>query len=145
MTRTPDPTADRLLRRAAERAAAHPFYLAHALNAYREAERLGEPELAGWLGCAEDDMPRLALCRRPGILFPPEAPEHEEELMRDVILLADRFGLHAERLASLLRRTAFLDAAAQPLAEDAPGGLLMAARDREEEPPSETDGEEAPE
>lgn len=115
--------------RLAERAAADPFYMASALSAYRQAEGLDAPALADFLGCAPADLPRLALCRKPGAVG-------ESEFSADVAHLTERFGLRRLPLIRLLRQEAFLQAAsASPSAsfrtESSRPPLLLAAQDRE--------------
>ena len=85
-----------LLRRAAERAAQRPFYLASSLLAYARAERLDDDALAAQAGCDLASLPLLLLCRRPsggGAVF-----------RADVEAIAARFALDAVRLARLIRR-----------------------------------------
>jgi hypothetical protein len=111
-----------LLRRAAERAARRPFYLASALLAYGRAERLDDAGLAAHLGCDPAGLPPLLLCRRPlgeGAVF-----------RADVEAIARRFALDAGRLRDVIRAADAL-ASMQAAAADADGGLLAAARDRE--------------
>jgi hypothetical protein len=116
-----------LLRRAAERAAAEPFFLAATLLPYARAEGLDDAGLAARLGCAEEALPRLLLCRQP-------RPE-PGAFRADVERLAAAFGLEAARLAATVRAAAALAA----LSEAAAGrGTLAAARDRAPE------GEDAP-
>jgi hypothetical protein len=113
---------DALLRRAAERASRHPFYLASSLLAYARAERLDDAGLADRIGCDLASLPALLLCRRP---------TGEPPMFRvDVEAIADRFGLNATHLACILRRADTLVAIADAPAGQ-PGGLLAAARDRE--------------
>jgi hypothetical protein len=111
-----------LLRRAAERAARRPFYLASALLAYARAERLDEDGLASHLGCDPASLPLLLLCRRPlgeGAVF-----------RADVEAIARRFALDAGRLRDVIRAADAL-ASIQEGATGDSGGLLAAARDRE--------------
>lgn len=103
------------LRRAAERAQSDPFFLAGLLQRYREEELLDESALADFLGCRPEDLPRLALCRRPG---------DGAAFRRDISILAQRFRLHERALIRLVRVAESLEGMANE------GGLL-AARDRE--------------
>ncbi len=115
---------EHLLRRAAERAGDRPFYLASALLAYARAERLDDAGLAAALGCDPARLPALLLCRRPtgeGAVF-----------RADVEAIATRFGLSAVRLAQVIRRANAL-VAFQGSAPAQPGGLLAAARDRDDQ------------
>lgn len=115
-----------LLRRAAERASARPFYLASALQALAHAERLDDAELAARLGCDMDRLPALLLCRRPtgeGAMF-----------RADVEAIADRFGVSAAGLAQMLRRADAL-VRLRETGQQRPGSVLAAARDRESRGP----------
>ena len=108
---------DQQLRRAAARAAADPFFVAFALAAYRALAGLDESELAAWLGCPEQNMARLALCRRPdggSVMF-------GDEVRR----IAGYAGSDAGRLAQILRAVENAEAM-----RSAPPGALMAAHDR---------------
>lgn len=111
-------------RRAAERAAQRPFYLASSLLAYARAEGLDEAGLAAQAGCDLGSLPLLLLCRRPaggGAVF-----------RADVEAIAARFALDATRLARLLRRAdAVTGLGRMPLDHDR--ALLTAARDRDVE------------
>ncbi len=121
--------ADDLLRRAAERAAAHTFFLAAALLPYARAEGLDDAALAARLGCAPERLARLLLCRQPR-----PAPGAFRE---DVAQIAAAFGLDAPRLANILRQASAL--AALGAAHDA--AWLAAARDREVPPAPPDAGE----
>jgi hypothetical protein len=113
------------LRRAAERAADQPFFLAGLLRAYAAAHKLDDAALAAWLGCATNDLPRLALCRQPGV-----APA---DFRTDIEHLAQRFGLHAEQLAHLIREVEALQALQRhPARTQHSRHVLRAARDRDE-------------
>lgn len=116
------------LRRAVELAAENPFFLASALRAYRSFNSLDDAALAAHLGCSLEDLPRLALCRRPGLdptVFRKEAEQ-----------IAAYASVRAERLARLLREVESLEAlqAAERSGTTTSGrGFLMAARDRGDE------------
>jgi hypothetical protein len=118
----PAPPPTELLWRAAERAAARPFFLAAALLPYAQAEGLSRAELAARLGCSPEALPRLLLCRQP----------HPDpgRFRTDVERLAAAFGLEAERLAATVRLAQALQALR---AADRATGQLAAARDREPE------------
>lgn len=111
-------TDSELLRRAAERAAGRPFFLASALLPYARAEGLDDDALAEQLGCPPGELPAILLCRRPS---------GEGSMFRaDVKAIADRFRLDATRLARMLRAADSLEA----FGGATTGGLLTAARDR---------------
>jgi hypothetical protein len=114
-----DATADALLRRAAERAAARPFFLAAVLLPYARAEGLNDAALAARLGCAPAVLPRLLLCRRPR----PEPGAFRADLER----LGAAFGLDVGRLAAMVR---LADARAALQAVQVQPGLLAAASRR---------------
>ena len=111
-----------LLRRAAERASQHPFYLASSLLAYARAERLDDAGLADRLGCDPASLPALLLCRKPM----GDAPMFRA----DVQAIAERFGLDPMRLVRLLRHADALAASTVPPASQGTR-LLAAARDRD--------------
>jgi hypothetical protein len=112
--------ADDLLRRAAERAAQRPSFLAATLLPYARAEALDDDALARRLGCAPEQLPRLLLCRQPR-----PAPG---AFRTDVERLADAFGLDVALLANIVRQASALARLAAP---EADGAWLAAARDRE--------------
>ena len=114
------PSGD-LVRRAAERAAEQPFFLASSLLPYARAEQLDHAALAAHLGCAADHLPALLLCRRPtgeGLVF-----------RKDVEVIAQRFSLEAARLAQVIR-AADAVVALQRIGTNPSEHLLAAARDR---------------
>jgi hypothetical protein len=124
-----------LLRRAAERAQGWRFYLASSLLPYARAERLDDARLAERLGCDLASLPALLLCRQP---------TREAAVFRaDVEAIAERFGLNAVRLASILRRADTLVAFGRNAPDQQGGRLLAAARDREDgdQPPAHTSAE----
>ncbi len=100
------------------------FFLASALKAYSSFNELDDAALAAHLGCSLQDLPRLALCRRP-------APE-PTVFRKEVEQIAAYASAKAERLAQLLREVETLEAlqmAEKSVTASGPG-LLMAARDR---------------
>lgn len=109
------------LRALVRRAEGEPFFLASALKAYAESEGMNDENLARFLGCAPEALDPIRLCRRPA----GEAPRFRDDVLR----IAQHFGLHADRLAGILRRVDAL-AALRPGGAP-PGGELRAARDRE--------------
>jgi hypothetical protein len=125
MKRRPDRKA---LRRAVELAAENPFFLASALEAYRSFNSLDDAALAAHLGCSLGDLPRLALCRRPGL--------DPTMFRKEVEHIASYGSVQAERLAQLIREVESLEAlqsAERSGATTSGQGLLMAARDRADE------------
>jgi hypothetical protein len=87
---------------AAQRAVQSDFFLAGALRQYQDLHQFNEQELARDLSCAPEDLPRLALCRRPS--------GTSEDFMDDVERLARRFHLKSERLVALIRQTEAIEA-----------------------------------
>jgi len=113
------------LSRAAQRAVEQRFFLASVLQAYQAAHRLDNTMLADLLNCAVDDLPRLALCRRP--------VADQSTFIADIEHLARRFQLNGDQLAMIIRQVDALQALRQHL--DTAGSalrLLRAARDRED-------------
>src|SRR5690242_7445461 len=113
------------LTRAARRAGEQPFFLASILQAYQRANNLDDLALADLLGCTLNNLPRLALCRRPAI--------DSQAFATDVAHLAGRFQLNGEQLAMVIRQVDALQALRHHLgAAQTASGLLQAARDRDE-------------
>ena len=115
--------------------------LAAPLHAYAQAEGLDWAALAAALGCAPDDLNRIALCR------PPRPARFVEDTHEVAAGCAD-----PDRLLSLLRRLQILDTfradrAAESHAAYHSAQALLAARDREEDPAqaphSEAEGEDS--
>jgi hypothetical protein len=121
-----DPRSLLQLRRARRRAESNAFYLAGVLVLYQEAEGMSDVDLARYLGCAQEDLVRLALCRRPGLAPPLTFAD-------DIASLARRFSLSGERLAVLVRHADFLRAMRAGTPEEQETRVLQAAQDREEE------------
>ena len=121
----------RRLARAAARAATDRFFVASALAVYRGLVGFDEAQLAAWLSCAVEQVPRLALCRRPD----GESAMFAEETQR----IAEFAGVDAVRLANLLRAADNLDV----LRTTSPA-VLMAAQDRERAAEQEGDAAQGP-
>src|SRR5690348_11190110 len=109
-----------LLRKAAQRAARNPFFLAAPLTRVAEADGLSDAELAGRIGCSEVNLPSVLLCRRPA----PEPAAFRADLAR----IAQRFGADPFLLAEAIRMGDSLGALAAR--GDGEQDLLAAARDR---------------
>jgi hypothetical protein len=121
--------------RAAQRAVSNPFFLASTLKEYQRAHHLDNEALATLLECHVDDLPRLALCRRP--------VEAQQTFVHDIDHLAQRFHLQADQLAAIIRQVDTLTLWQQqmPFHQQATSpGMLTAARDREEESSETTEG-----
>lgn len=96
------------------------FFLASALADYARSERLDELGLAEALDCTSETLSLLRLCRRPH----PEPASFRKDIDR----IASRFGVRADVLAEVVRRSDALAHLRQTATADQ--GLLMAARDR---------------
>ena len=72
-----------------------PFFVGSALVAYQRCAGADFPGLAAFLGCAVEDLTRLALARRPD----PHSPRFRAELAR----IAARTRTKEDRLAAILQ------------------------------------------
>lgn len=127
--------SSKVVRRALKRAAADPFFLGSALEAYRSLNGLDDTALADYLGCSTGDTIRLAFCRRP--------VTDAMTFRREVEQIAAYASARAERLGQLLREVESIDALQAAERGIRSGqGFLMAARDRlgEEKPPAKDAG-----
>jgi hypothetical protein len=106
----------------ARRAQDDPFFLASALADYAQSEELDEGGLAAMLNCSIETLNRLRLCRRPAL--------GSESSWADFARIATRFGVEAEVIAEMVRRSDVLVALRSEGAGT--GSMLAAARDREE-------------
>ena len=121
------------LGRLASRAASRPSLMSSLMQLYREQEGMNDQELAAFLECEAESLPRLALCRRPR-----PAPDFRG----DVEAVAAHTGANPNRLARLVRAAESREALRQGhQASAAPtsNSLLMAARDYEEPTAGEDD------
>lgn len=126
---------DRFLRRAASRASENPFFLAGDMEAFRIRRNMEEGDLARFLSCKSEALPKLGLCRRPN----PDSVTFRSDVDR----LSDAFGVKADRLVQLIRERDALDALGSfpfSVKEGAAEGLLMAARDVDTEEPNKSSG-----
>jgi hypothetical protein len=113
--------------RAAHRAVNDPFFLASILKEYQRAHHLDNEGLATLLGCRVDDLPRLALCRRPAT--------EQQAFVHDIDHLAQRFHLQADQLATIIRQVDILNIWQQQMPfhlQATSPNMLSAARDRDE-------------
>lgn len=117
------------LRRLARGLEAEPDFLACVLAEHARAERIDEAELAKRLGCDEETLTDLRLCRVPR----PAPPMFGD----DIDQIADCFKIDADALAAIVRGAASLRA----LRGEAPSAanFLMAARDNAADPPASED------
>jgi hypothetical protein len=84
------------LEQLATRVTENDFFLASALRSFAESEQLDEQGLANFLGCEKNSLAPLYLCRRPS--------SSSQTFRKDMEMIAERFGLHLESLADVLRR-----------------------------------------
>ena len=124
----PDP-----LEALAARAAEEPFFLAWVLSAYAHSEGLDDAGLAAALGCPAQELVMLRLCRAPR--------SDSGDFWDDVTTIAERFGLDPQRLAAAVKRGRVVRRFQQ--ADEGAGGSLMAARDRDAQPPPADPREES--
>ena len=111
-----------LLPALARRVSDDPFFLASVLTVYAESEAMDDEQLAAQLGCSTETLTPLRLCRRPR----PDPPEFRQ----DVELIATRFSVRADVLATAVRRADAVTALRR--GGEGSQGTLMAARDRQE-------------
>ena len=109
----------------ADHAGADPFFMAHALRAYREMFDLDEEGLAKFLHCSSEALVRMALCRQPEMT--------STTFRADVEQIAAYCGADAQRVAELVRQTdavRSLRGVPAPVPMSTPAGMMVAARDR---------------
>jgi hypothetical protein len=115
-----------LLQRAAQRASHRVSFVASALSAYQAQEKIEEKQLAAYLDCLPDKLPKLSLCRRPD----PSSSNFQKEVRQ----IAEYADVNMFRLAQLLRRVDSITALQSvPLSQDISRttAFLIAARDRD--------------
>lgn len=107
----------------ARRASTDPFFLGALLMDYQALDGIDEAELAQRLQCPATSLARLALCRSPD--------EESAAFAQDVRQIAAFCGCNADKLLEIIRDVSAMRALRR--AEGSPGGLLIAARDRQDE------------
>ena len=115
-----------MLRHAALRASKNPFFIAGDIEGFRTRRGMQESDLASYLGCDSEILPKLGLCRRPD----PDSTTFQSDVHR----IADAFGISPNILVQLMREADSLNVLGMdvPIARPNPlEGLLMAARDKE--------------
>jgi hypothetical protein len=115
-------TTPEWLKVAAQRSAQDPASLGYAFEQYRRHEGKSAGELAAMLGCSQEVLDALSLCRRP----------QQDRFAEHLRMIGKRFSVDPRRLAAVLRRVEVLDV----LPTNAEGGTavrddayLLAARD----------------
>jgi len=127
-----------LLAQSAARAARWPHLFSSIIDRYLALNNMGEAELCSQLHCDRTTLNHLRLCGRPDL--------NPAEFATDVQRVADRFGLDAGKLASIVREVDAADAFSQAQRNVSQNkgrstipfsytpGMLRAARDNEEAP-----------
>ena len=117
---------------AARKAAAREGYIAYFLEKYKEYERLGEETLIERLGCSSAAYYRMALNR---------APQQDNANFRDHLQrIAHAAGVSPVELARIIRRVWALQRLSEAKPISSESQMLLAARDRERQEPSESPG-----
>lgn len=120
---------DQALRHLQGRVEREPFFLGHALAAYRRSYSFSDQQLAEFLVCSVGSISRLMLCRLPR--------DDSKSFREDVLRVAAFAECSPDRLAALIREVAAIESLEKSL--DASNGMLLAARDRRAD--DSTDGE----
>jgi len=84
---------------------------------YARSEGIPWAQLASLLGCSEEQLSQVALCRRP----------HGDAIWNDLEQIAGRFTVDVEALATMVRRA---DALTSLRSGAGTAAMLQAARDR---------------
>ena len=113
--------SERALDRLVTLARRDPLFVGFALAEYQVAHDLDTAGLAAWLGCGQDALSRLSLCRMPD--------DRSDRFPDDVSKIARFAPCAPDRLMNLLREVLALDALGRE-DSDSGLGLLAAARDR---------------
>lgn len=118
-----DQLATKDLERIVERASTHSGLLLASLLRFW-GRRFPQPQVSELLGCTEEAVLRLAICKRP----------REESWVSDVQEIAQVISIDRNRLEDFLRRASVVEklALSNP-AHDTTAGRLLAARDRDQE------------
>lgn len=114
---------------AAQWAIQHDFFVAGALSEYQSLKHMDSEQLAAFLGCSQQDLLKLALCRKPNT----ETPSN---FRKDVERIASYAGVDRTCLAQLFREVESLSSlrsAPQNANTTSAQCVLVAARDRTEE------------
>jgi hypothetical protein len=108
--------------RLASLASSRPSLMSSLMQLYREREGMDDEQLAAFLECEHEALPRLALCRRPR-----QAPDFRG----DIEAIAAHTGANPGRLAKMVRAAEVQQALG---GEHGAGGpsILMAARDHDD-------------
>jgi len=119
---------DRLRRRAARRFSEDPFHLGFYLSHYCAERNVTQAELALILGCDENAMTSLGVCRAPGV------PGFEHRFEEDVELLSTEFQISKSQLADIINNARFFVSSQEgaKITFSIRKSYAIAAQDREE-------------
>lgn len=98
------------------------------MEEFRTRRKMQESDLARFLNCKPEFLPKLGLCRRPA----PDSPTFQTDISK----IEKALGIQADRLIQIIRETdalAVFEKGSTKFEESVGRGLLMAARDRERE------------
>lgn len=114
-------TNPRWLEVAARRSGQHSWTLGYVFEQYRKHQGRSAEELAEELGCSQETLAWMSLCRRPD----------EDRFAEHLGIIANRFKVAPYRLAAVVRRIEVLEALPESQEEGDLGeeAFLLAARD----------------
>lgn len=121
--------SDKNFNLAAQWAIQHDFFVASVLARYSSIKQIKPEEIAPLLGCSQEDLSRLSLCRKPNTETP-------FSFRKDVEQIASYVGIDRTRLAQLFREVESLEAlqsAPQNSKAKLAPSVLVAARDHTEQ------------
>lgn len=121
---------DEMVIRAARRASVDPHFLAFALQQYAENQQMDELALMAALGATPETLAHARLCRTPRT--------DDNGMREDVDCIAAKFGLNAAMLMQAVRDRQSTAVIEKATTEPLPEGMtwMLAARDRKDEPPT---------
>lgn len=122
------------LRRLAQLAGSRPTLMSSLMLLYKEQEDMDDEQLAEYLACDPEALPRLALCRRPR-----DAPHFRG----DIETISDYIGADRLKLARMIRAAEAAEALRHAPGRARSASMLMAARDHEdiEETPAQAEAD----
>ncbi|GEN09145.1 hypothetical protein SAMN05443572_105400 [Myxococcus fulvus] len=115
------------LERAARRGRSEPWSMAYTFEQYRQIEGINEDTLAEELGCTQETLHWMSLCRRP------EGDSFSEQCTA----IAQKFGVDRLMLMQVIRHVDVINAFSKGTRSESTTTLRMAAQDHL--PDEETD------